>query len=65
MKKTIGCLMLAASILLIVSGIGCLVYIYLFADAPTSGILQFLAWVNSANGLLGMVNWYNYYHKKA
>ncbi len=65
MKKTIGYLMLAVSMLLIVSGIGSLIYIYLFADAPTSGILQFLAWINSVNGLLGLVNWHNYYHKKA
>ncbi len=65
MKKTLGYLMLAVSVLLIVSGIGSLAYIYLFADAPTSVILQFLAWVNSFNGLLGLVNWHNYYHKKA
>ncbi len=63
MKKTIGYLLLAFSVLLIVSGTGCLIYIYLLADAPASGMFRFFAWINSVNGLLGLVNWYNYYHK--
>ncbi|MCM1300894.1 MAG: hypothetical protein NC250_00315 [Alistipes senegalensis] len=63
--KTLGYLLLAASILLVVSGIGGLIYIYLFADAPADGFTQFIAWLNLFNGSLGLVNWHNYYRKKA
>ena len=65
MNKRLGYLLLAVSMLLIVVGIGCLTYIYLFADAPIEGFTQLIAWVNLVNGLLGLVNWFNHYHNKA
>ena len=65
MKKKLGYLLLTVSLLLIVVGIGCLTYIYLFADAPIEGFPQLIAWVNLVNGLLGLVHGFNYYHNKA
>ena len=65
MRRALGPLLLTVSILLIIAGIAALTYVYFFAQTPADGITRFMAWLNAANGLLGLVNWYNYYHKKA